>query len=73
MVVTGEGNGSPLQYSCLEDPMDTGALQAVVQGVSIVRCDLATKPPLPWLYTILAVFSVLYGLTGVLIGIVLNL
>ena len=28
----GEGNGSPLQYSCLENPMDRGAWQAIVQG-----------------------------------------
>ena len=26
----GEGNGSPLQYSCLENPMDRGAWQATV-------------------------------------------
>ena len=25
----GEGNGNPLQYSCLEDPMDSGAWQAI--------------------------------------------
>ena len=25
----GEGNGSPLQYSCLENPMDRGASQAM--------------------------------------------
>ena len=30
----GEGNGNPLQYSCLENPMDGGALQAAVHGVS---------------------------------------
>ena len=30
----GEGNGSPLQYSCLENPMDRGAWQAVVHGVA---------------------------------------
>ena len=29
----GEGNGNPLQYSCLENPMDGGAWQAAVQGV----------------------------------------
>ena len=28
----GEGNGSPLQYSCLENPMDRGALLATVHG-----------------------------------------
>ena len=41
----GEGNGNPLQYSCLENPMDRGALQAIVHRVSRVRHDLATKPP----------------------------
>ena len=29
----GEGNGNPLQYSCLENSMDRGAWQAVVHGV----------------------------------------
>ena len=28
----GEGNGSPLQYSCLGNPMDRGAWQATVHG-----------------------------------------
>ena len=41
----GEGNGDPLQYSCLENPVDRGAWQATVHGVSKVRQDLATKPP----------------------------
>ena len=30
----GEGNGNPLQYSCLENPMDGGAWQATVHGVT---------------------------------------
>ena len=29
-----EGNGTPLQYSCLENPMDGGAWKAAVHGVS---------------------------------------
>ena len=29
----GEGNGTPLQYSCLESPMDRGAWWAAVHGV----------------------------------------
>ena len=29
----GEGNGNPLKYSCLENPMDGGAWKAVVHGV----------------------------------------
>ena len=45
-----EGNGNPLQYSCLENPMDRGAWQATVHGVARVRHSLATKPPLLSLY-----------------------
>ena len=30
----GEGNGNALQYSCLENPMDRGAWQAIVHGVA---------------------------------------
>ena len=30
----GEGNGNPLQYSCLENPMDGGTWWATVQGVA---------------------------------------
>ena len=37
----GEGNGTPLQYSCLENPMDGGAWQAVVHGVTKSRTRLS--------------------------------
>ena len=30
----GEGNGTPLQYSCLENPMDGGSWWAAVHGVA---------------------------------------
>ena len=30
----GEGDGNPLQYSCLENPMDRGAWQSTVHGVT---------------------------------------
>jgi len=30
----GEGNGNPLQYSCLEHPMDRGAWWATIHGVT---------------------------------------
>ena len=30
----GEGNGNPLQYSCLENPMDGGAQWATVHGIA---------------------------------------
>ena len=39
----GEGNGNPLQYSCLENSMERGAWQATVHGVARVGHDLATK------------------------------
>ena len=35
-----EGNGTPLQYSCLENPMDRGAWQAAVHGVAKSRTRL---------------------------------
>jgi len=46
----GEGNGHPLQYSCLENPMDRGAWKATVHSVARVRHDLVTKPPPPLLH-----------------------
>ena len=44
---SGEGNGNPLQYSCLENPMDRGAWQATIHRMARVRHDLVTKPPPP--------------------------
>ena len=37
----GEGDGNPLQYSCLENPMDRGAWQATVHGVINSRTQLS--------------------------------
>ena len=37
----GEGNGTPLQYSCLENPMDGGAWWAAVHGVAKSRTRLS--------------------------------
>ena len=37
----GEGNGTPLQYSCLENPMDGGAWWAAVYGVAKSRTRLS--------------------------------
>ena len=37
----GEGNGTPLQYSCLENPMDEGAWKAAVHGVAEGRTRLS--------------------------------
>ena len=37
----GEGNGNPLQYSCLEHSMDRGAWQATVHGVTKSRTQLS--------------------------------
>ena len=38
---TGEGNGDPLQYSCLENPMGGGAWWAAVHGVAKSRTPLS--------------------------------
>ena len=48
----GEGNGNPLHYSCLENPMDRGAWQVTVHGVTRIRHDLATKPKPPLSYKV---------------------
>ena len=40
------GQSNPLQYSCLENPMDRGAWQAMVREVTKVGHSLVTKPPL---------------------------
>ena len=37
----GEGNGNPLQYSCLENPMDGGSWLATVHGVAKSRTRLS--------------------------------
>ena len=35
----GEGNGNPVQYACLENPMDRGDWQATIHGVAEVGHD----------------------------------
>ena len=40
-VISGEGNGTPLQYSCLANPMDGGAWKAAVHGVAEGRIRLS--------------------------------
>ena len=40
-VTFGEGNGTPLQYSCLENPIGGGAWKAAVHGVSKGRTRLS--------------------------------
>ena len=48
----GEGNGNPLQCSCLENPMDRGAWRATVHGGSQrVRHDLAASQQQPGIAT----------------------
>ena len=41
----GEGSGNPLQYACVENPMDKGAWQATVHVVTRIRHDLVTIFP----------------------------
>ena len=38
----GGGNGNPLKYSCLENPMDRGALQSTVHGAAERQMQLST-------------------------------
>ena len=48
----GEGNGNPLQYSCLGNPMERGARQATVHGLAKRRNSLATKQQNNWFTTL---------------------
>ena len=65
----GEGNGNPLQYSCLENPMHRGAWWAIVHGVTkesdtTERLKQQFHPPLAlsttFCYITLTLFSSLY-------------
>ena len=42
--LVGEGNGTPLQYSCLENPTDGGAWKAAVHGVAKSQIGLSDFP-----------------------------
>ena len=41
VAISGESNGTPLQYSCLENPMDEGAWWAAVHGITKSRTRLS--------------------------------
>ena len=60
----GKGNGNPLQYSCLENPIYRGAWQTTVHGVTRVGHNLATKPPLPRFVTAILPRSTSLGFPG---------
>ena len=47
-MLSGEGNGDPLQYSCLESPMDGGDWLAAVHGVA----ELDMTEPLPFHFSL---------------------
>ena len=51
----GEGNGNPLQYSCLENPMDGRAWWATVHGVAKSRTGLSDFASLH--FSVLGVFT----------------
>ena len=44
----GEGNGNPLQHSCLGNPMDRGAWRAIVHGVTKIRTQLSVSSNTVW-------------------------
>ena len=52
--ITGEGNGNPLQYSCLKNLMDRGAWRAMVHGVTESRTWLK------WLSTHIHIYTYIY-------------
>ena len=48
----GEGNGNPLQYSCLENTMDRGAWWATVHGVTKSWTQLSTRTHTTYIVTL---------------------
>ena len=59
-----EGIRNPLQYSCLDNPMDRGTRQAIVHRVARVGHNLATKPH----YNFVELNELLYVKLFVLVG-----
>ena len=59
---SGEENGNPLQYSCLENPMDRRAWWATIYGSQRVEHDLATKQKQQQSFSYSFMKSVFYGL-----------
>ena len=55
----GEGNGNPLQYSCLENPIEGGAWWATVHGVAKSRTRLSDFTSLHFMYVSAIGFSCL--------------
>ena len=58
----GEGNGSPLQYCCLDNPMDRGAWQAPVHGVAKSRTQLSDFTSLHFTSLLFPAFLMLQSL-----------
>ena len=55
----GEGNGNPLQYSCLENPMDGGAWWATVYGVTKSQTRLSDFTS--YVYVYICTYTHIYG------------
>ena len=60
----GDWNGNPLQYSCLEDPMDRGAWRATVHGVAKSQTRWANNTTLPYPHKNAQVLRFTKGSTG---------
>ena len=60
----GEGNGNPLQYSCLENPMDRGAWQTTVLKVtkskSVTTQEQNSNNKYIYIYTFYVIYSFLF-------------
>ena len=57
----GGQHGNPLQYSCLETPMDRGAWWAIVHGVAKSRTQLSNQAHTHPCFSMYQYFIILYG------------
>ena len=56
------GNGNPLHYSCLGNPMDRGAGRATVHRVAMSWTRMSTHPPIKTFCVYFAIATILAGL-----------
>ena len=61
----GKGNGNPLQYSCLEYPMDRGTRSAIVHGARKSQAHISTELSNNWIFSLYSVTFLPFQISSV--------